>query len=300
MTEGIRLAINKEIATLCWKHTDEERLLLTASLKDEGCRDPIYYWEIRDTPLDKCPIVDGHTRYEICREWGINYTVRPMQFVDMLDAVCWVSRNQMGRRNASEAQKAYLRGKLHMTRKSSRESGILSEEPAAPPEPPNLAKAIAKESRVSLRTIHNDTRFAKAMDKLGKKSPNLRDAALKGSISKRHATIIADASESVLRGIENVPDTELNACVKSTVSAMQGHKPPPIPGAKPIIHLKPLADLEKVAGQLVRANTDALTACGGAGISWAKARHEAIRLQLAPIFDEILAWQRKAQEMHEE
>ena len=57
-------------------------------------------------------IVDGHNRYRIAREYGdISFSTTQLDFANRYEAIAWICKNQLGRRNLSDEQKAYLLGK---------------------------------------------------------------------------------------------------------------------------------------------------------------------------------------------
>lgn len=68
--------------------------LLTKSLLDEGCRDPLVVWN--------GTVVDGHNRYRICREKQIPFQFVEMEFTDVAAAKMWIIRNQLARRNVPD------------------------------------------------------------------------------------------------------------------------------------------------------------------------------------------------------
>ena len=78
----------------------EEESLLTESLLDNGCREPLVVWN--------GTLVDGHTRYRICWRHGIPFTYVEMKFESENDAVLWSIRNQIGRRNLTPFQRCEL------------------------------------------------------------------------------------------------------------------------------------------------------------------------------------------------
>jgi ParB-like chromosome segregation protein Spo0J len=67
-----------------------------------GCRDPLIDWK------DQGIILDGHHRYEICKELGIRYKVVELEFPSRIEAKIWMIKNQRGRRNLNESQRAML------------------------------------------------------------------------------------------------------------------------------------------------------------------------------------------------
>src|SRR5690606_6974325 len=58
-------------------------------------------------------IVDGHNRYEICRELEAPFTFKALTFANRDEVIDWIIRRQLGRRNLTEEQKSYLRGKQY-------------------------------------------------------------------------------------------------------------------------------------------------------------------------------------------
>ncbi len=96
------MTINPELRDLIPPLTNEEQVALEASLKADGCRDPIVVWDSEDV------VIDGHNRYAICERLGIKYQTHRMQF-DSLDAVkIWMIRNQFARRNLTPMQRSEL------------------------------------------------------------------------------------------------------------------------------------------------------------------------------------------------
>ncbi len=68
--------------------------LLTQSLLNEGCRDPLVVWN--------GTIVDGHNRYRICQENQIPFSYIEKEFQDEAEAKKWIIRNQLARRNVPD------------------------------------------------------------------------------------------------------------------------------------------------------------------------------------------------------
>lgn len=79
---------------------------LKRSILKYGCRDPLIIWK-RENARDV--LVDGHHRYEICKENGIPYEVKFISFDGGEDeAVKWMLDNQRGRRNLTKFQLALI------------------------------------------------------------------------------------------------------------------------------------------------------------------------------------------------
>jgi ParB-like chromosome segregation protein Spo0J len=156
----LQLKIDPEIQYLCESLDQEASHLLEKDIDKNGCIDPIIYWKDQDT------IVDGHNRFEICTRLGKTYNCIPMSFETKEDVMNYVIDHQLGRRNLSDFEKSYLRGRRYLTEKKA----------AHRPNSPKLhqndgvkgetAQKIAEKNGVSQATIERDGVLAEAIDKL--------------------------------------------------------------------------------------------------------------------------------------
>ena len=89
--------------------TAEEFSQLNQNLIEDGCRDPLVVWRQNGVAV----LVDGHHRYTICKANNIPFRVEERQFSSREEAKNWIILNQLGRRNISPAQRAYLIGKIY-------------------------------------------------------------------------------------------------------------------------------------------------------------------------------------------
>jgi 16S rRNA G966 N2-methylase RsmD len=96
--------IDDEMRDLIPALLPEEYELLRSSIIAEGCRDAILVWNGM--------IVDGHNRYRICTECGIEYETKEMAFDNRQDAILWILRNQLGRRNINAWQRSQIALKM--------------------------------------------------------------------------------------------------------------------------------------------------------------------------------------------
>lgn len=94
------LEIDKEFKSLIPPLQREELEQLEASLKAEGCRDPLVLWNNF--------IIDGHNRYEICTRLGIKFETVAREFPDRNAVKLWMIDNQMGRRNLADIDRISL------------------------------------------------------------------------------------------------------------------------------------------------------------------------------------------------
>ena len=63
-------------------------------------------------------ILDGHTRYRILKKHGfIKFEVEEIQLANKYEALAWICKNQLGRRNLSPERKKFLLGKEYESNK---------------------------------------------------------------------------------------------------------------------------------------------------------------------------------------
>lgn len=63
-------------------------------------------------------ILDGHTRYRILKKHGfIKFEVEEIRLANKYEALAWICKNQLGRRNLSPERKKFLLGKEYESTK---------------------------------------------------------------------------------------------------------------------------------------------------------------------------------------
>ena len=148
------LTIDPEFDSLCPALTPEEFNLLEMSVQADGCRDAIVVWANHDDL-----ILDGHTRYRICKQSDRPFKTKAITLASREDAINWIIANQLGRRNLTENQKTILWGKRYLSEKNAE---------GAPPNdielgqnaPVRTSAKLAAEYNVNERTIRRDADFA--------------------------------------------------------------------------------------------------------------------------------------------
>ena len=105
----MQLKIDETIRRVLMPLRDDERALLEQSVLAEGIRDPLVVWRRGDELI----LLDGHHRYELATQHGLDFSVVEMEFDDETDAVQWVLRNQLARRNLTDEQRTLLLGRLY-------------------------------------------------------------------------------------------------------------------------------------------------------------------------------------------
>lgn len=165
------LTIDAEFAALCPEQSAEELANLEFSLEKDGCLSPIVTWANHDDT-----ILDGHTRYRICTRENIPFKTKSLKLATREDAINWIIAHQLGRRNLSDEQKSYLRGKRYLSEKLKRGRPEKSDTVSHLP----TAEKLGEEYGVDARTIHRDADFAEAVDAIAEVAPEVKSAILGG------------------------------------------------------------------------------------------------------------------------
>lgn len=168
--------------------SSEEWMRLEDSILTEGrLISPIVVWN--------GIIVDGHNRYRIIRDNPhIEYSVYEKAFSDRNEAIAWICRNQLGRRNLTPEQKKYLIGKQYEAEKQSVGGDRKSEEAKSmyqnDTSVENTGERIARQNNISRISVLRAEGFAKAVDLADEAVPGIRDEILSGAINAADAEIM--------------------------------------------------------------------------------------------------------------
>ena len=177
----MNITINEALGSFIDPLTASEYAALEQSLLAEGCRDALVLWgEV---------LIDGHNRYAICRQHGIDFkTVQNTRFGTIEDVMLWMIDNHLARRNVSDFQ----RGVLALRKKQIVSARI--EQPVdadAPPATPlSTREDIARVARLSSNTISQIEKIQKAA------TPELVEAVRTGTISINAAATVSSLPEA--------------------------------------------------------------------------------------------------------
>ena len=128
------LTVDPEFRDLIPPLNEEELKLLEESLVADGCESPLIVWN--------GVIVDGHNRYAICRKREISFSTQEKNFSSRDDAMLWMLRNQLGRRNLNNYQRVELVLKFEPLVKNAAEQRMMAGKAANPV--PTLAQGQTK------------------------------------------------------------------------------------------------------------------------------------------------------------
>ena len=163
--------------------TFEELNQLEANiLRDGRIINPIIVWQGL--------IVDGHNRYTIAKKHPeIPFTVHEKEFASRYEAIIWICKNQLGRRNLTPEQKLFLIGKQYEAEKSSHgearkeshdENGRFhrSSQTDNSGEAIKTCERIAEENGVSKATVLRASKYMKGVEIAESLIPGMREKIL--------------------------------------------------------------------------------------------------------------------------
>lgn len=164
----------------------EEYAQLEQNLLRDGCRDPLSMWhEV---------LLDGHNRYEVCSRHGIPFQTVQIEGLETFeDALLWVVRNQLGRRNLTDFVRAELALKskeaLAAVASANYEASLIKDGTV----PQNSAAPVKVETReevAKLAGLSHDT--VRKVEKIQQDAvPAVVEAARSGEVSINAAAKVA-------------------------------------------------------------------------------------------------------------
>ena len=144
-------------------------------------------------------ILDGHTRYRILKKHGfIKFEVEEIQLANKYEALAWICKNQLGRRNLGPERKKFLLGKeyestklavgaplgsKHGIRKCGQNDHIFTES--------RTCQRIASEHGVGEKTVRRAEKYSQGIDAAEEAVPGAQEEILTGRIKATDAQIAA-------------------------------------------------------------------------------------------------------------
>lgn len=188
------LIIDPEFRDLIPPLNDEELSMLEESIVANGCESPLIVWN--------GVIVDGHNRHAICQKHNIPFAVTEKEFSSREDAMLWMLRNQLGRRNLNSYQRGELALKFEpLLKAEARSRQATSTGGDTPQLTQNSAEAGAKgETRKQLGKlagVSHDT--IKKVKKLSESA----DEETKGKLRRGEVTVHKAYTELMQKEHEN-------------------------------------------------------------------------------------------------
>ena len=196
----MELRIDREFESKIPPLTAEEFQQLEENILADGVIiNPIIVWD--------GVIIDGHNRFRIVEKHPhITFTTCEREFDDRHDALAWICKNQLGRRNLTPEQKKYLIGKQYEAEKAThgakdgfrgnQHTSLVKCQDGTLPNQADTADRIAKENGIGRRSVFRAEAFSKAVDIADEVDPGIRYDLLLGKIKANDKEIreLIDAS----------------------------------------------------------------------------------------------------------
>lgn len=166
------IRIDEEFKALIPALQPEEYAELKKSILAEGCRDAIVTWN--------GIIVDGHNRYEICTNWQVEYKTVEKKFTSREEAMDWMDRNQLGRRNLTPDQRRIIIGRRYLREKKQGERNDLTCGQSV--QKSTTAEKIAEQSGVDERSVRRYAKDAELYQEIQESEPEVANKVWKGEV----------------------------------------------------------------------------------------------------------------------
>ena len=190
------LTIDPEFESKCPPLTGDELAQLEENILEEGLvLMPLIVWN--DT------IVDGHNRYRIAQAHpGIAFRAHEKRFNNRYEALSWICKNQLGRRNLTPQQKKYLIGQRYKAEKQLHGGDRKSEQAKSSSQNGNLISPlktcdrIAEETNTSKNYVIRAEHFSNGIDAAEEVLPCIKNDLLLGKYKPRETDVAAVARAS--------------------------------------------------------------------------------------------------------
>ena len=183
-----RLIIDPEFRDKIPPLTEDEFTLLEENILSDGAVfSPLIVWD--------GTILDGHNRYEIIQKHPeLTYAVHKMSFANRYEAISWICKHQLGRRNLTPQQKKYLIGQRYEAEKMAHGGervATVQNEPL--PSSHKTRAQIANDTNTSESYVMRAGWYAQGVDAAEEAFPGIKQEILTGAIKPTETAVAAVA-----------------------------------------------------------------------------------------------------------
>ena len=213
---SLHLNIDPEFASIIPPLREEEQKQLEENILADGVViNPLIVWN--------GVIVDGHNRYRILQQHPeLQFTTYEKAFSDRYEAIAWICKNQLGRRNLTLQQFKYLMGQQYGAEKASHGGDRKSDQQKSSGQNDHLIEKektrqrIANENHVSESFVRRSEYFAQGVDAAEEVEPGIKQEILTGSIKP---------TEKAVAAIAKAPPEERPALVQQLRQTKEPERP---------------------------------------------------------------------------
>ena len=232
-----RLVIDPEFRDKIPPLTEDEFTLLEENILSDGAVfSPLIVWD--------GTILDGHNRYEIIQKHPeLTYAVHKVSFANRYEAISWICKHQLGRRNLTPQQKKYLIGQRYEAEKmvdafhGNQHTSEARQSGAGQIDPHQNARHVTR-SRIAQETGTTDSyvkraeQFAKGVDAAEEALPGIKQEILTGAIKPPETAVAAVAKAEPEERPRLAADLKKSKDDKGKKTRPAYHKAPPTTSRK--------------------------------------------------------------------
>lgn len=212
-----KITIKEELKNFIPPLSEEEFAQLEDNILTEGCRDALILWKQGKEYI----LVDGHNRFRICSHHKLDFKFELISFKDLEEVKEWMIANQLGKRNIPVNVKTYLRGQRYKLEKKDKTANLKQNESSSQNvQSGSTAKKLAKEYKVSEKTIQRDYLYTQSIDKLA-----ANDNTLKWKILNKDLNVPKNVIEGLLdktdKDIKQFKDLLIKGKLEDAINSLE-------------------------------------------------------------------------------
>ena len=236
----INLKIDPEFQKQIPPLTDDEYKQLEENILKEGkLLSPLIVWN--------STLVDGHNRYAILQKNPeIYFSTMPLRFENREEAIAWICRNQLGRRNLSPEQKRYLLGKQYEAEKKAakifrgNQYTLAKKSGGAHDDNHHSGKKtcdrIAEENGVSRASVLRASHYTRGIDIADNLSPGIKQKVFSGEVkftNEEMSKLVLSSPDKRKDVFAEIMHPEITKAMETANADPKADEPVPMPISNP-------------------------------------------------------------------
>ena len=236
----INLKIDPEFQNQIPPLTDDEYKQLEENILKEGkLLSPLIVWNNT--------LVDGHNRYAILQKHPeIYFSTMPLRFENREEAIAWICRNQLGRRNLSPEQKRYLLGKQYEAEKKAAKifrgnQYTLAKKSGGTHDDNHHSRKktcdrIAEENGVSRASVLRASHYTRGIDIADNLSPGIKQKVFSGEVkftNEEMSKLVLSSPDKRQDVFAEIMHPEITKAMETANADPKADEPVPMPISNP-------------------------------------------------------------------
>ena len=236
----INLKIDPEFQSQIPPLTDDEFKQLEENILKEGkLISPLIVWGNT--------LVDGHNRYAILQKHPeIYFSTMPLHFANREEALAWICKNQLGRRNLSPEQKRYLLGKQYEAEKKAakifrgNQYTLAKKSGGSHDDNHHSGKKtcdrIAEENGVSRASVLRASHYTRGIDIADNLSPGIKQKVFSGEVkftNEEMSKLVLSSPDKRQDVFAEIMHPEITKAMETANADPKADEPVPMPISNP-------------------------------------------------------------------